>query len=46
MDQRKKGSKPPFFKNNLEGQQAPREPKTIEIRGQKTKVSTYSMLGF
>jgi hypothetical protein len=37
MDQRKKGSKPPFFKNNPQGQQAPREPKTIETGGQRPR---------
>ena len=30
VDQRKKGSKPPFFKNNPQGQQNPRDPSTIE----------------
>jgi hypothetical protein len=33
MDQRKKGTKPPFFKNNPQGQPTSREPKTIEIGG-------------
>ena len=30
VDQRKKGSKPPFFKNNPQGQQTPRDPITIK----------------
>jgi hypothetical protein len=34
MDQRKKGTKPPFFRNNPQGQQISREPKTIETGGQ------------
>jgi hypothetical protein len=33
MDQRKKGAKPPFFKNNPQGQPTSREPRTIETRG-------------
>jgi hypothetical protein len=31
VDQRKKGSKPPFFRNNPQGQQTPRDPRTIEV---------------
>jgi hypothetical protein len=37
MDQRKKGAKPPFFKNNTRGQKTPREPRMIETGGQKTR---------
>jgi hypothetical protein len=35
VDQRKKGSKPPFFRNNPQEQKTPREPKTIETGGQR-----------
>jgi hypothetical protein len=34
MDQRKKGSKPPFFGNNPQGQQMPKETRTIETWSQ------------
>jgi hypothetical protein len=34
MDQRKKGTKPPFFRNNPQGQPTSREPRMIEIGGQ------------
>jgi hypothetical protein len=37
VDQRKKGSKPPFFGNNPQGQQTPREPRMIETRGQRPR---------
>jgi hypothetical protein len=37
MDHRKKGYKPPFFINNPQGQQSPRDPKTIEIGGQRPR---------
>jgi hypothetical protein len=37
MDQRKKGSKPPFFKNNPQGQPTPREPRAIEIGVQRPR---------
>jgi hypothetical protein len=37
MDQRKKGSKPPFFRNNPQGQQTPRELRMIETRGQRPR---------
>jgi hypothetical protein len=37
MDQRKKGSKPPFFKNNPQGQPNSKEPKMIETGGQRPK---------
>jgi hypothetical protein len=33
MEQRKKGTKTPFFRNNPQGQPTFREPKTIEIGG-------------
>jgi hypothetical protein len=37
MDQRKKGTKTPFFKNNPWGQPTSREPKMIEARGQRPR---------
>jgi hypothetical protein len=37
MDQRKKGAKPPFFRNNPQGQPTPREPRMIEIGGQRPR---------
>ena len=37
MDQRKKGDKPPFFINNPQGQQTPRDPRTIEEGGQRPR---------
>jgi hypothetical protein len=37
MNQRKKGYKPPFFKNNPQGQQNPRETITIETGGQRPR---------
>jgi hypothetical protein len=36
MDQRKKGSKP-FLRNNPQGQQMPKEPRTIDTRSQGPK---------
>jgi hypothetical protein len=37
VDQRKKGSKPPFFINNPKGQKTPREPRAIETGGQRPR---------
>jgi hypothetical protein len=37
MDQRKKGSKPPFFRNNTQGKPTSREPITIEAGGQRPR---------
>jgi hypothetical protein len=37
MDQRKKGTKPPFFKKNPQGQPTSREPITIETGGQRPR---------
>ena len=37
MDQRKKGAKPPFFRNNPQGQKTSREPRMIETRGQRPR---------
>jgi hypothetical protein len=34
MDQRKKGTKPPFFRNNPQGQPTSKEPRTIETGSQ------------
>jgi hypothetical protein len=34
MDQRKKGAKPPFFRNNPQGQKMPKEPRTIDTGSQ------------
>jgi hypothetical protein len=32
MDQRNKGSNPPFFRNNPQGKKTPKEPRTIDTR--------------
>jgi hypothetical protein len=37
MDQRKKGTKPPFFRYNTQGHPTSREPKTIETWGQRPR---------
>ena len=37
MDQRKKVTKPPFFRNNTQRQPTYKEPKTIEIGGQRPR---------
>lgn len=37
MEQRKKGSKPPFFRNNPQGQKTRREPRTIDTGGQRPR---------
>jgi hypothetical protein len=37
MDQRKKGIKSPFFRNNPQGHTTSREPKEIEEGGQRTR---------
>ena len=37
MDQRKKGTKPPLFRNNHQGQPTSREPRTIETGGQRPR---------
>jgi hypothetical protein len=37
MDKKKKGTKPPFFKNNPQGQTTSREPKMIETRSQRPR---------
>ena len=37
MDQRKKGTKPPFFRNNPQGQPTSREPRTIKTGGQRPR---------
>jgi hypothetical protein len=37
VDQRKKGVKPPFFRNNPQGMKTPREPRTIETGGQRPR---------
>jgi hypothetical protein len=37
VDQGKKGSKPPFFRNNPQGQPTSREPKVIEAVGQRPR---------
>jgi hypothetical protein len=34
MDQRKKGTKPPFFRNSPQGQSGFREPRKAEVGGQ------------
>jgi hypothetical protein len=37
MDQRKKGFKPPFFRNNPQVQPTSKEPRTIEVGGQRPR---------
>jgi hypothetical protein len=37
MDQRKKGTKPPLFKNNPHGKPTSRESRTIEMGGQRPR---------
>jgi hypothetical protein len=37
MDQRKKVTKPPFFRDNTQGQTTSREPKMIEAGGQRPR---------
>jgi hypothetical protein len=37
MDQRKKGNKPPFFRNNAQGQPTSREPRAIDAGGQRPR---------
>jgi hypothetical protein len=37
MDQRKKGIKPPFFRNNPQGNPTSREPRTIKTGGQRPR---------
>jgi hypothetical protein len=37
MDKRKKETNPPFLKNNPQGQPTSREPRTIEIGGQRPR---------
>jgi hypothetical protein len=45
MDQRKKGIKPPFFKNNPQGQTNSRVPRMIEIGGQRPRHPPIQCLG-
>jgi hypothetical protein len=37
VEQRKKGTKPPFFRNPAQGEPTPKEPKMIEIAGQRPR---------
>jgi hypothetical protein len=37
MEQRKKGDKPPFFRNSPQGQSTSREPRMIETRGKRPR---------
>jgi hypothetical protein len=37
MEQRKKGNKPPFFRNSSQGQQTPREPIMTETGGKRPR---------
>jgi hypothetical protein len=37
MDQRKKGFKPPFFRNNPQGQKIPKEPRMIDTESQRPR---------
>jgi hypothetical protein len=41
MEQRKKGNKPPFFRNNSQGQPTPNEPRMTENLGKEAKTTTY-----
>jgi hypothetical protein len=45
MDQMKKGSKPPFFRNNPQGQPTLREPREIETWGQRLRQSPIQCWG-
>jgi hypothetical protein len=45
MDQRQKGTKPSFFKNNPQGQPTSREPGMIEIGGQRPRKSPIQCWG-
>jgi hypothetical protein len=44
-DLRKKGSKPPFFRNNPQGQPTFREPKMAEVGGKRPRQPPDAMLG-
>jgi hypothetical protein len=46
MDQRKKGTKPPFFRNNPQGQPTSREPRMIETGGQRPRKPPIQCWGF
>jgi hypothetical protein len=46
MDQRKKGTKPPFFKNSPQGQPTSREPRMIETSGRRPRKPPIKCLGF
>jgi hypothetical protein len=37
MEQRKKGNKPPFFRNNPQGKPSSREPRVIETGGKRPR---------
>jgi hypothetical protein len=37
VEQRKKGTKPPFFKNTTQGQPTPKESRMTETMGQKSR---------
>jgi hypothetical protein len=37
VEQRKKGAKPPFFRNTMQGQPTPKEPKMMETMGKKPR---------
>jgi hypothetical protein len=37
MEQRKKGTKPPFFRSNSQGQPTSKEPRMIETLGQRSR---------
>jgi hypothetical protein len=37
MEQRKKGNKPPFFRNNPQGKPTSRDPRVIETGGQRPR---------
>jgi hypothetical protein len=45
MEHRKKGNKPPFFRNNSEGQKTPRYPRVTEAGGQRTRLTPIQCWG-
>jgi hypothetical protein len=44
VEQRKKGAKPPFFRNTAQGQPTPKESQNDRDSGEKSKETIYSML--
>jgi hypothetical protein len=46
MDQRKKGTKPPFFRNNTQGEPSFREPMKAEVGGKITRPPPMECWGY